>query len=102
MQIPPSAHFTPLSLARVFNADRQHLDSGLRPRAGEGGAEDWSANEAFGARSYRGVPFALGEGNRPNVILLPGDPDHPAGEVRDVRIDLDGVRATYLVFLHAV
>ena len=60
MQIPPSAHFTPLSLAGSFNADRQHLDGGLRPRADGSDEDDWSARQAFGARSYRGVPFALG------------------------------------------
>src|SRR5687767_5012895 len=93
MQIPPSAHFTPLSLADHFNADRQRLDGGLRPLVE--GWNDWSATRAFGAQAYRGMPFELGQRDRANVILL-------AGEANDVRIDVAPMPATYLVFLHAV
>lgn len=92
MHIPPSPHLTPLPLDGAFNADRQELDGGLAPRTER--RPDWSAVEAYGARSFKGIPFALGQADRPNVILLAGD--------RDVRIDVEPLRATYLIFLHAV
>src|SRR5215213_4268386 len=94
MHIPPSPHFTPLSLASVFNADRATLDGGLQPRTGS--VPDWSLSQVFGERSFHGIPFALGEPDRPNVILL------AAGAGGDVRIDFAPFHATYLVFLHAV
>src|SRR5215207_5947097 len=94
MHIPPSPHFTPLSLAPVFNADRATLDGGLQPRTGS--VPDWSLSQAFGERIFRGIPFVLGEPNRPNVILL----SESAGG--DVRIEGAPFHATYLVFLHAV
>ena len=31
---------------------------------------DWSLSQAFGERSFHGIPFTLGEPDRPNVILL--------------------------------
>ena len=95
MQIPPSPHFIPLSLARVFNVDRATLDGGLQPRTGSD--PDWSLSQAYGEQSFHGIPFALGEPDRPNVILLA--PNAAGG---DVRIDVDPFQATYLVFLHAV
>jgi hypothetical protein len=95
MYIPPSPHFTPLSLAPVFNADRATLDGGLQPRTGSD--PDWSLSQAYGEQSLHGIPFTLGEPNRPNVILL--SQDAASG---DVRIDGAPFHATYLVFLHAV
>src|SRR5215210_326019 len=95
MHIPPSPHFTPLSLARVFNADRATLDGGLQPRTGS--VPDWSLSQAFGERIFHGIPFVLGEPDRPNVILL-----SPSAAGEDVRIDVAPFKATYLVFLHAV
>jgi hypothetical protein len=97
MPIPPSPHFTALSLAAAFNADRAALDGGLRPRRDPPG--DWSATSAFGAQSYCGIPFALGEPDRPNVILVPASSSQPTPEIR---IDFPPRQATYLVFLHAV
>src|SRR5215210_6174983 len=94
MHIPPSPHFTPLSLAPVFNVDRATLDGGLQPRTGS--VPDWSLSQAFGERIFHGIPFALGEPDRPNVILL------AAGASGNVRIDVAPFHATYLVFLHAV
>src|SRR5688572_25520479 len=94
MRIPPSVHFTPLSLATVFNVDRAGLDGGLQPRTGD--APDWSLSQAFGERSFHGIPFVLGEPHRPNVILLSG------AATGDVRIAGEPFQATYLVFLHAV
>jgi hypothetical protein len=95
MHIPLSPHFTPLSLATAFNADRATLDGGLQPRAGS--VPDWSLSEAFGEQIFHGIPFTLGESGRPNVVLLSG-----SCAVDGVRIDVDPFYATYLVFLHAV
>ena len=90
MQIPPSPHFTPIPLT-AYNADRARLSGDLQPRSDA--FPDWSLREAFGAQSYRGIPFTLGDMNQPNVILLDNDPVH---------IPLPEMMATYLVFLHAV
>jgi len=95
--IPPSPHFTPLDLSGAFNADRARLDGGLSPRTGPGVVPDWSLSEAFGARVFHGIPFALGERDRPNVVLLGGE-----AAADRVRIDLEPTQASYLVFLHAV
>ena len=95
MHIPPSPHFTPLSLATAFNADRATLDGGLQPRTGS--VPDWSLNEALGEQTFHGIPFTLGEPGRFNVVLLSGD-----GAANGVHIDVDPFHATYLVFLHAV
>src|SRR5688500_17228146 len=95
MEIPPSPHFTPLSLADSFNLDRTRLDGGLAS-LGEA-AGDWSATEAFGPQAFCGIPFSLGQPDRPNMILLGRSPDSA-----DVRIELPPTRATYLIFLHAV
>ena len=67
MHIPPSPHFTPLSLARVFNADRASLDGGLQPRTGD--APDWSLGQAFGERCFHGIPFTLGEPGQPGALV---------------------------------
>ena len=91
MRIPPSPHFSPITLTAAFNADRAGLTGDLQPR--EDTFPDWSVREAFGDQSYRGIPFALGGMNQPNVIVLTGDPVH---------IPLPSVSATFLVFLHAV
>jgi hypothetical protein len=85
MNIPPSPHFTPLSLADVFNCDRQTLSGDLRPPA--------DANLISGTQTYLGMPFACGGANEPNVILLDKAP---------VTVDLGGRTATYLLFLHIV
>jgi hypothetical protein len=95
--IPPSPHVTPLDLSGAFNADRARLDGGLSPRTGPGVVPDWSLSEAFGARVFHGIPFALGERDRPNVVLLGGE-----AAADRVRIDLEPTQASYLVFLHAV
>jgi hypothetical protein len=91
MRVSPSPHFTPVELSSVFNANRAALDGGLRPVGGD--VPDWSSEKAFGAQAYRGIPFALGERDRDNVVLLAGN---------EVRIDLGSMQATYVVFLHAV
>ena len=91
MRIPPSPHFTPITLTTAYNADRARLTGDLEPR--EDAIPDWSVREAYGDQSYRGIPFALGETGQQNVILLEGDPVH---------ITVPSVSATFLVFLHAV
>ncbi len=92
MRIPPSPRFRTISLAPVFNADRAKLGGGLGPKAG--GPFDWSLSEAFGEAAFRGVPFALGQPGQANVLLLEGS--------EEVRLDIEPILATYLVFLHAV
>src|SRR5215216_3512899 len=94
MRVPSSPHFTPIALTHAFNADRATLGGGLGARPGN---VDWSHEKAFGNQTYRGIPFALGEQDRPNVILVAAD-----GATDEVRIEVEPMRATYVVFLHAV
>lgn len=91
MRAPATPHAQPISLANVFNADRALLDGGLAPRAANG--SDWTVRHGFGEQAFSGIPFLLGEPGQPNVILL---------AERDVRLDFEELRATYVVFLHAV
>ena len=83
MRIPPSDLFTPLPLDRTFNCDRATLDERLKLRA----------DDAFGSRTYRGIPFQFGQAGRQNVILLDG------GEASIATGDL---QASYLVIAHIV
>ncbi|MCY3832293.1 MAG: CehA/McbA family metallohydrolase [Chloroflexi bacterium] len=83
MPAPPSDLFRPIPLDEAFNCDRATLGDGLRLKA----------DDAFGAQSYRGIPFAFGAAGEANAILLDGD---------EVRIATDGVHASYLVFAHIV
>ena len=83
MPAPASDLFTPINLDDSFNCDRATLDERLTRR------ED----DAFGARSYRGIPFAFGAAGQPNAILLDGG---------EVRIATDSLRASYLIFAHIV
>ena len=83
MYIPPSGHFTPVSLVENYNVDRVQLD--------EFGGEDLGA--VYGSQSILGMPFDLGAPDEPNGILLDGDA---------VRVDMGGVKASYVVFLHGV
>ena len=85
MQIPASAHFTPLNLATAYNIDRNALDDALRP------PPDVAAR--FGDTSFLGIPFHLGAAHQPNVILLEKDP---------IVLDAGNLTATYLIFAHAV
>ena len=84
MKIPPSAHFTIVSLNDVYNVDRRTLPDSLS--AGD------PAN-LFGPQSLVGIPFELGLPGQSNVILL----DQEA-----VPIEVGDTRATYLLFLHIV
>lgn len=83
MTIPPSEHFTPVSLAEHYNVDRVQC-------AGFGG-EDWDA--MYGRQSVLGVPFELGAAGELNGVLLDRDA---------VMVDMGGATATYLLFLHTV
>ena len=83
MPAPPSDLFTPLSLDEAFNCDRAELDAGLSL-----GAED-----AYGAQSYRGIPFRFGEAGQANAILLDGG---------EASIAMGDLQASYLVFAHIV
>ena len=83
MIIPPSGHFTSVSLTKNFNVDRTQLE-------GFFGEHDQAP---FGNRSVLGLPFELGPEGELNGILL----DQEA-----VEIELGGVEATYVIFLHVV
>ena len=83
MNIPPSGHFTSVSLAKNFNVDRTQLQ-------GFFGEQD---RVPFGNQSVLGLPFELGNEGELNGILL---------DQEVVEIDLGGIEATYVVVLHAV
>ncbi|CAN5732798.1 hypothetical protein BH24CHL4_BH24CHL4_17140 [soil metagenome] len=90
MQRPASPHFQTLDISSAFNADRDQLSGGLTPST-EANA---TSSGAFGQQTYRGIPFALGHENQPNVIVVePGSSS---------TIHTGPIRATYLLFLHAV
>src|SRR5258706_65050 len=80
----PAGHFQTLSLAAVFNRSRSDLPSLLRPPV---------ADDAFGDRTIRGIPFAFGLADGKNVVVL---------DSSSLRIDLPEVTATYCIFVHAV
>lgn len=83
MPAPASDLFTPINLDDSFNCDRATLDERLARR------ED----DAFGARNFRGLPFAFGAAGQANAILLDGG---------EVRISTDSLKASYLIFAHIV
>ncbi len=85
MNIPSSAHFTPVPLGPVYNVNRGELPAEL--------ATPKPVAESFGETQFRGMPFDLGPESGNNVVLLGKD---------SVAIELDGWRATYLVFAHVV
>ena len=85
MNIPPSGHFASVSLSKNFNVDRTQLEGFFD--------ENDRMDEAFGNQSVLGIPFELGDANALNGILLDRD---------IVPVDLGGVKATYVLFLHVV
>jgi len=85
MKIPASPHFTPLNLGGAFNIDWQVLSGTLLPPADK--------RLITGERAFRGIPFALGNEGQANAILL---------DKEEVRIDLAGQSASYIIFLHIV
>ncbi|MFN8439352.1 MAG: CehA/McbA family metallohydrolase [Caldilineaceae bacterium] len=85
MKIPASPHFTPLNLSQAFNIDWQTLSGTLLPPADK--------RLISGEGVFRGIPFLMGNEGKANVILL----DH-----NEVRIDVGGQSASYILFLHVV
>jgi hypothetical protein len=85
MNIPPSAHFTPVALEQYFNADHAQQKDFFEERDRLDGF--------LGNQSILGLPFKLGDPNENNCVLLDADA---------VDIDLGGVTATYLLVLHVV
>ena len=83
MRIPTSPHFTPLSLDGSFNCRRESLDDALR----------LAHIEAFGSQVYRGIPFDFGGVGQLNGILLDGEA---------IRVSAGGIKATFIIFAHAV
>jgi len=83
--IPPSPHFTAVSLEGAFNVRRRDLPERLRTPA--------RFAEAHAEQTIRGIPFSFGGAEGANVVLL----DDEA-----VTIDMGGARATYVIFIHAV
>ena len=85
METPPSAHFTTVDLAGLFNASTKDLPESLpTPQA---------VAARQGRQTFRGMPFDLGPEDGPNVILLDEQP---------LDVPLDGTCATYVVVLHVV
>lgn len=82
---PASPHFTPIDLSSAFNTDRSTLPDGLRPRS--------DMSELSSSEVCRGIPFALGDADSANVLLLAATP---------VTVELGDCQASYLIFLHAV
>lgn len=85
MNIPPSSHFTPLSIRDAANEHRQKLPEELKAPDYFLGMED--------ILPFRGIPFDLGKEGGPNVILL---------NKNEVELPLGGIKANYVVFLHLV
>ncbi|MBX2997267.1 MAG: CehA/McbA family metallohydrolase [Caldilineaceae bacterium] len=81
--VPASPYLTPISLATYANADRAALGSTFAPPDLFG----------YGAQTIQGIAFDLGQPGLPNVILLDQEP---------ISLDLGELRASYLIFLHAV
>ncbi len=87
MTVPASPHFTPLDLSAAYNFARQDLAESLRPSA--------HTEPGYGRQSYWGIPFDLGAADpaTADVLLL---------RKQEIRLDLTGIKASYLVFLHCV
>jgi len=83
MPAPASNLFRPIPLDEAFNCDRATLAAELRLKG----------DDAFGARSYRGIPFAFGAAGEANAILLDG---------AEISIATGDLHASYLVFAHIV
>jgi hypothetical protein len=80
-----SPHFTPVSLEGAFNARRSDLSERLRTPGG--------FIDRYGEQTVLGIPFLFGEANGANVVVLDGD---------SASLPLDGAKATYVLFVHAV
>lgn len=85
MEDPVSPHFQTVDLGSFYNARRIDLPEALRAPS------RFSANS--GVKAIRGIPFLFGDAATRDVVLL---------EDRPVTIDLGGIRASYVLFVHAV
>jgi hypothetical protein len=74
-----------VSLDGVYNARRADLPDVLRTPT--------RLADAYGIEAIRGMPFAFGGPDGPDVLLLDG---------HEISIELGSGRATYVLFLHAV
>jgi hypothetical protein len=83
--MPASPHFTAVDLRAAFNARRTGLSGTLRAVN--------TRDYGHGPQVFRGIPFELGPADGANVILLDKD---------EISLDLGGLTARYLIFLHAV
>ena len=83
MRIPPSPHIHTLNLIHAFNARQAELPGAFA-----------AANLGLhGEQVIRGMPFACGAHDAPNVILL---------DDNEVAVNCGGALAAYILFLHAV
>lgn len=85
VKVPASPHFATVSLTNAFNARRAELPDALSTPVHHA--------TAHGTQTIRGMPFAFGAPDAPDVLLLDSDP---------ATIDVNGTRATYVLFVHAV
>ncbi len=85
MNIPPSAHFTPVALDKYFNVNHAKLEGFF--------GEDDSLDDFLGNQSVLGIPFELGDAHKKNGVLL---------NDASVEIALDDIKATYVLVLHVV
>lgn len=83
MKIPASPHFIPLDLRGVFNTNQENLPDSLR-------SDD---SGIFGSHTLHGIPFEFGIHGQKNVILL---------DQAEIAIELENVKASYILFVHAV
>ena len=85
--VPASPHFKSMDLSAAYNFARQDLEEGLRPSE--------YTEPGYGNQSYWGIPFDLGaaDSQTADVLLL---------KEREIRVDLPGIQASYVVFLHCV
>ncbi len=87
MSVPASQHFKPVDLSKVYNSARDDLEDVLRPSE--------STEPGYGYQSYWGIPFDLGaaDSRGGDVLLLKG---------RESQVQLGGLEASYVIFLHCV
>jgi hypothetical protein len=92
VHIPASPHFQTVSLAPIYNARRTDLPESLAPPL--------DIADRSGPQTFHGIPFDLGAPGTQNdaqdvVLLDPNDSNRAA-----VSLELNGIRATYILFLH--
>ncbi len=82
-----SPHFSPIDLSSIYNIRQTDLPDRLALQSGQNGL-------TFGAHSFCGIPFTLGQPQESNALLLESAP---------ISIPLEEPQhATYVVFLHTV